>query len=744
MSKKVAHLYNSLFNYLQAFKEEQDPSLTFSLRKNDNNARLSQGYWFQGTEKYIFIPFYKKGDSKNKTKTIGFVIALDKEGDPAKIYLEIVYKAETDPIVIQFYDELLEGLDRMGFKFKNKQNQRWQHIFPTLDVNVHLKSVLEDIKPTIDQLIKKHNLEDDFFISDREFEKMVERVETIKKNGIVDAPLDQAIKKVGVPTFWLYAPGENASLWEEFYENKIMGLGWEKLGDLNKLGDKKAITKDIQEIYKTQSASYNNALANLEFRDEIAIGDIVICKKGRSEYLGYGIVTSDYYYDSNRATYKSCRKVDWKKKGVWETDYKIVLKTLTNISKYPDYVDQLVKLIGIETGIKSDKKSAMTFPLNTILYGPPGTGKTHHTLLRAAEIVTQSTITNYEEAQAIFQKHFGKQIEFITFHQNYSYEDFIQGLRPDIDNGTELTFERKDGIFKRIADRALENLKQSKGTETAKKPFIEVFNEFVSPLMEGEVEELAIEMKRLPYFITDIGDKSIAFRKPSGGTAHTLSIATLKRMYGVESVGDIQGLAAYYDPLLKVLLEKGRQTGEAPKVEERNYVLIIDEINRANISRVFGELITLIEPDKRSHGANPLRTILPSGEEFTVPSNLYLIGTMNTADKSIALLDIALRRRFEFEAMYPKYEIEGHVVHDVAILQSINKEIILKKGHDFQIGHSFFMGDDYNLIDHMNKKVIPLLLEYFMNDDKEVKKILEGAKLTIDEQAWPLKITGKQ
>jgi 5-methylcytosine-specific restriction endonuclease McrBC GTP-binding regulatory subunit McrB len=176
---------------------------------------------------------------------------------------------------------------------------------------------------------------------------------------------------------------------------------------------------------------------------------------------------------------------------------------------------------------------------------------------------------------------------------------------------------------------------------------------------------------------------------------------------------------------------------------QQNFVIIIDEINRANISRVFGELITLIEPDKRSHGTIPLETKLPSGDSFTVPSNLFIIGTMNTADKSIALLDIALRRRFEFEAMYPKYEIKGQVVYDVEILKKINKQIINSKGYDFQIGHSFFMGENKDLVQRMNKKVIPLLLEYYMNDEKEVKGILNSAGLIIEENSWPIKILGK-
>jgi 5-methylcytosine-specific restriction protein B len=214
-------------------------------------------------------------------------------------------------------------------------------------------------------------------------------------------------------------------------------------------------------------------------------------------------------------------------------------------------------------------------------------------------------------------------------------------------------------------------------------------------------------------------------------------------MYEAESVLEIQGLSSYYSPLLDILLENGKSPGEVERVEKKNYVMVIDEINRANISRVFGELITVIEPDKRYGRDLHIPAKLPSGEVFSVPENLYIIGTMNTADKSIALLDIALRRRFEFEAMYPRYEIKGEEVHDVDVLKKINERIIKLKGHDFQIGHSYFMKNHISLKQRMNRRVIPLLLEYFMNDEKEVKEILKHADLDVVEDSWPLEITGR-
>ena len=549
--------------------------------------------------------------------------------------------------------------------------------------------------------------------------------------------------------YWLYSPGENAYLWDEFYQGGILGLGWDEIGDLSQYKSRDEIKKALVDAYGGTGSKKNDVSANDDFLNKIKIGDVIIAKKGRGELLGYGVVTSDYIFDKNRKNYQKTRKIEWKIKGNWNVDFSLVLKTLTDITKYSsdlkEYNTYYERLLGIMGQIDKNVKTAdMNFPLNTILYGPPGTGKTYNTILRAAQIIENRVIDSYDEALEVFKANLHNKIEFITFHQNYSYEDFIQGLRPDTENDNQLTFERKDGVFKEIADKALKNLIESEKPQILKRPFEEVFNQFINPLIEGEIEEIEVKMKKVSYFITAISNKSIDFRKASGGTAHTLSIGTLKKMYLAESVLEIQGLASYYTPLLAELLKLGKDSsGKKEQIKRQDYVIIIDEINRANISRVFGELITLIEPDKRSHGTIPLEARLPSGDPFIVPSNLFIIGTMNTADKSIALLDIALRRRFEFESMYPKYEIEDQEIYDVEILEKINKQIIKSKGHDFQIGHAYFMGDNKDLVQRMNKKVIPLLLEYYMNDEKEVKGILNSAGLIIEENSWPLKISGK-
>jgi 5-methylcytosine-specific restriction endonuclease McrBC GTP-binding regulatory subunit McrB len=368
--------------------------------------------------------------------------------------------------------------------------------------------------------------------------------------------------------------------------------------------------------------------------------------------------------------------------------------------------------------------------LNTILYGPPGTGKTYNTIAKAAEIITVESFADpnrYSEAKAIFKQHLGKRIEFVTFHQNYSYEDFVAGLRPDTKaDSSNLQFKEHRGIFYKICERARLNWDQYKtGRTYTEPPFEEVLDAFLQPLLEDG--EVPVEMisRGVKFFITENNNNvNLSFRKHSGGTGHKLSIATIKELYEGKRTYNSAGLGVYFSPLVQALKTKALgmrvQTGA---VELENYVLIIDEINRANISRVFGELITLLEDDKRLGAENELKLRLPGlpdEELFGVPPNLYLVGTMNTADKSIALIDIALRRRFVFEDMYPREEVVNRLLpnpYNIYLL-ALNERIKALKGADFMIGHAYFIGktgDVGEVIDVFNQKIIPLLNEYFYN-----------------------------
>lgn len=368
---------------------------------------------------------------------------------------------------------------------------------------------------------------------------------------------------------------------------------------------------------------------------------------------------------------------------------------------------------------------------NIILYGPPGTGKTFNSIDHAIEIVLGKSLGSHTQNKAEFDRLRKEgQIEFITFHQNYSYEDFMVGIAPDITSGI-LRFDKKEGIFKQLCERAKQNWSTATKKQDQPIDFDHVFNNFFSKLIEEEVKEIEISMRSKGYKFKitaiDVEYGRIKFTKQSGGTGHDLLVKNAKGIYeGTLDYGE-QGLGVYYNPLVERLKQyAGKLQPIIEETELKNFVLVIDEINRANISRVFGELITLLEDDKRLGEENELKITLPNGEkDFGVPPNLFIIGTMNTADRSIALIDIALRRRFEFIGYYPQYE--GYDENAIQLLRAINTSIFdKKKSADFLIGHAYFMKQQ-PIETVLETKVIPLLMEYFSGKTDIVSSIFEGS-----------------
>lgn len=372
------------------------------------------------------------------------------------------------------------------------------------------------------------------------------------------------------------------------------------------------------------------------------------------------------------------------------------------------------------------------FPKNILLYGPPGTGKTYNSIDLAVKIATGKSATEHSENKKIFDDLREKgQIEFVTFHQNYAYEDFMVGLRPDI-SYEALRFQSHKGIFYEMTQKARDNYYASLHKTALPKSFDEALSEVLRPLSE-EGKTVKVLMRSGPsYEITDVTEYAIHFNKPKGDSQHTLSIQTLQEIVeGIRRVSS--GLASYYNPLVEVIRGLMKPKEGAKSEILKHFVLIIDEINRANISKVFGELITLLEDDKRLGGENELKITLPNGEKgFGIPPNLYVIGTMNTADKSIAMIDIALRRRFDFQAFYPTEEVLSELQkigklseEKATFLRQINKEIYRKRNSaDLLIGHAYFLND--KPIEAIIKtKILPLLMEYFSGKTKEVSQIFE-------------------
>lgn len=385
-------------------------------------------------------------------------------------------------------------------------------------------------------------------------------------------------------------------------------------------------------------------------------------------------------------------------------------------------------------------------PLNQILFGPPGTGKTYNTIIKSLQILNID-YTDYDDALDKFQQELGNRIEFVSMHQSFSYEDFVQGLRPRTHDGT-IQFEYVDGVFKKICSRASEALTGDRSEVDD----IQISNSEIAEIafflskFNGKKKDQKQGVHLLGHQSDDEAFRRIGEKigiKPNSLKNHRdkfdfifndrLGYTSRKGWTPKNKIGELDntGLWPYQDFYNKLngfdinqlsdrvlAILNNFDSAAIRNPEGGNFVIVLDEINRANISKVFGELITLIEEDKREN----LTVRLPSGDFFTVPSNLFIIGTMNTADKSVSMVDIALRRRFEFEAMYP----DPNLVSDPKkkkFMIDLNREIIDKKGIDFQIGHSDFMKTT-NLLNCINKKTIPLLMEYFRNRHEEVTEIL--------------------
>lgn len=592
----------------------------------------------------------------------------------------------------------------------------------------------------IDKLI------DDYIKPDKELQEIFHS--KLNENGYADPNykiLAQDIlyqlfdKKIGVDKpiqnntqYWLYSPGENAELWSEFYDSGIMALGWDFLGDLNQYEDKEEIRKRLQQHTNTTESKKNDTVANLDFKDTMQVGDVIFVKRGISELLGYGIVSSDYYFDDTRVTFQHCREVDWKKSGVWKSDHELVRKTLTNITTYPSekpnfthYYQNLFSLMETNDITSKATTTEVSTPLNLILYGPPGTGKTYNTINKSLEIIGENIVgKSRNEVKTLFDKRIQEgQIVFTTFHQSMSYEDFIEGIKPKTDTGN-ISYDIESGIFKKLC-------------QAAKTPnqigFDIAYESLKSELGEGEL--INLKTPRGKEFTVSLNSNN-NLNLHTGNSREKQGTLTKENIQKhIKGEEKYKGWEGYFEGVIDFLKTKHGYS-ENQNNQVKNYVLIIDEINRGNVSQIFGELITLIEADKRAGRDEAIQLTLPySKDEFSVPQNLYIIGTMNTADRSVEALDTALRRRFSFEEMPPIYDLPhlDYLVSDDitanALLKTINLRIEKLLDRDHLIGHAFFIkqaGEDAidKVMNTFYKNIIPLLQEYFFGDYGKIGLIL--------------------
>ncbi|MCD8090226.1 MAG: AAA family ATPase [Clostridiales bacterium] len=462
------------------------------------------------------------------------------------------------------------------------------------------------------------------------FKQNVAKSPSVKSRG-VDALADNKIDAV---RYWIYAPGRGAVKWEECCEKDIMLLGWEEVGDLSTFASKEEMKQKMKEVYGEENSYKNSVHATWQFANDMKPGDVVFVKKGVYGIIGRGVVESDYEYDVERTDYNNIRHVKWTHKGDWTISHQTPQKTLTDITPYSDFVQQIKELFDgdvldadedeavVRESYTADDFLAEVFmdretydniaavlkiKKNIILQGAPGVGKTYAAKRLAYSVMGQKDTDR---------------VMMVQFHQSYSYEDFIMGFRP-----TEKGFEIRTGPFYNFCKKA-------------------------------EVDS------------------------------------------------------------------------------ENDYFFIIDEINRGNLSKIFGELFMLIENDKRGIELQ----LLYKDEKFSVPENVYIIGMMNTADRSLALLDYALRRRFAFIDLKPGFSSEGFKAYRESLnsekfnrltdcVESLNREIAEDEslGDGFCIGHSYFCNlkpetvNDKILSGIVEYEFVPLLKEYWFDEPSNIR-----------------------
>jgi 5-methylcytosine-specific restriction endonuclease McrBC GTP-binding regulatory subunit McrB len=619
------------------------------------------------------------------------------------------------------------------------------------------------------------------------------------------------------PRYWKIAPGPNAVGWKEWLKDGIASIGWPELGDLTGISrdefDKRAeaCQKKFPDAYK--KGGMNQVWT---FR-EINPGDRIVANDGKSAVVGIGTVVEGYQFKPGwhfveGEDYPHQIKVHWESLDRRKVNRPDWFRTIRHLSE-EDFNEILAASIEIAPS-ENQKAPVLSLPLpckprNIILYGPPGTGKTYSTIRRALELILGEKALEGLSDEALVKifrdKQAQGQVEFVTFHQAYGYEEFVEGIRPVFGDheGNEVFYELHDGVFKRIALRAAADGLIARDQE----PGFDILWSLLVKNIDEEENRVAVSANGKHYVLRTSGRGSLHIYpcelaedgsvtkvdestwqiaskkytqmlwehrnelgldpkemdsaktaqlfarefKTSGGHHYTAIWIAYKELLNLArpASGRKPGLV---DPaeMVQQSLDKPSAGGASFSfsVATPQYVLIVDEINRGNISKILGELITLLEPDKRLGMPSELKLPLSYSPEhrFAVPPNLHVIGTMNTADRSIALMDVALRRRFTFEELMPDAgiikkvlgkEVADRTLIDLVtdVFEVMNQRVRFVYDRDHQLGHAYFLEirhiDDLRLV--FVDRVIPLLQEYFYGSWDKICMVL-GCPYTDDGQ----------
>ena len=582
--------------------------------------------------------------------------------------------------------------------------------------------------------------------------------------------------------YWTYSPGPNASKWDLCINEGIMCIGWDKLGGLSQYASREDMRGAIKMLYPTDGSAVNDSLAVWQFANEMKPGDIVFAKKGKFEIIGRGIVESNYVFDENRTDYKHLRKVKWTDFGEWVTDERFAVKTLTDITPYPDFVKVLNNLIEGTSEVVSEPTGEIG--VNDVdywwLYANP-----HYWEVDSFSVGEIQEYTAYNDKGNKRQKfkyfmavkpgdklicyetYPTRRVKAICEIKERLHEDdgevfFSFIIKEKVSYQIPWSELIKNEIFKRSEpyraatgswchltkeeyDVIVELAHGGKKETYSKKDFLNKV--FVSADDYDKLENLLLRKKNLilqgaPGVGKTFAAKRLAYAIMGEKDDSRVMQVQFHQNYSYEDF--VMGYKPNEEGGFE--LKNGvfyRFCKRAAADSEHKFFFIIDEINRGNLSKIFGELLMLIENDYRD---KPIQ-LAYKDEMFAVPSNLYIIGMMNTADRSLAMIDYALRRRFSFFEMKPgfnsaafeeeiKKKMDPHLDNLVKAIIELNRVIENDDslGSGFCIGHSYLcnLGYHYDLEIIVEYDIIPMLREYWFDNDnlfnQEAQKLRAAIK----------------
>jgi cytidylate kinase len=581
--------------------------------------------------------------------------------------------------------------------------------------------------------------------------------------------LDYFLYFISQSAIWQLVGGRNGQLWHnEIWQHEgIAGYGTtgieEKYGESICSADEQKLAQMYTDAVGVKSSGYDKRVAALlnMFINKVKVGDVFVINQGKTAILGYGVVTSGPFFSKNHfeGDPQVYRKVVW----VWDIqnlDVKIPeeMKTQFEQAISPMNFKQFQKLI--PKGIIADDeeellmneterniKDLIQHKKQIILYGPPGTGKTYSTIIKAHEIIfgIYDPKITYRGLQEKLESRQKNEIDvsqltwlraiMLAFHENQKDKVSVDEIKNSKIIQEYSLITNNHTIRNTIWCTLQETAKLDSETVKQKR---KSGNEFFDKDSESNwyLTEKGKEYQK--SLVADLQEKKVTCSSQFNFVTFHQSFSYEDFVEGIRPViNDDESSQITYCIKPGIFMEICKKAELDP---ENNYVLVIDEINRGNISKIFGELITLLEDNKRKGEKEEISVKLPySGEEFFVPTNVYIIGTMNSTDKSIALVDIALRRRFHFKRLNVNYDV---IPNEDAkkFLQELNHIVSAIKNPDYEIGHYYFMNipkeDEGNreLKSVFTNRILPLLEEYFFNDWEALATILGPESIQIERR----------